>query len=225
MPADGISVAPESTGPAMATYTFTEGGETRHRQRVTTESSRTRRGQYRAHPGLLSVQAAAHAATVGFWWLINPVGSTTAVAMQRVSFSSSTSAVTSMPSLPRITLETFTFTGTPSGATVTPAVSVRQAIGGGPADSATPIASLRTASTGLTLTAGAPFKAFLPVANYASTAFYAVPANDEWNPQEPDDQIILGPGDGIICRQADNGTTSDIRRFVTNVTWLEFTAP
>lgn len=32
MPADGISVAPESTGPAIATYARTIGGETRHVQ-------------------------------------------------------------------------------------------------------------------------------------------------------------------------------------------------
>ncbi len=215
-----VQVAPDGAGKQLSTYTDADG---RHEQVVVTSSLRTRTGLYRVHSGVFVVTAAADAATAGRWWLINPVGSGVAVAVRRVSFSCQHGSALATPTSPRINLERVTFTGTASGATITPAKRVRTTVAGLTAD-ATNVGSLRTASTGLTLTAGEPFKAFLPVVAL-TTAAANPPGNDEWDPADEDTEIILAAGEGIVCRQADAGTASDTRRWVNNITWEEFTAP
>jgi hypothetical protein len=219
-----VQVAPDSTGARMQTTTKTVNAQTVHRQVVSNASQRTRVGFYRVHTGVFLVQAAAHAATVGFWWLINPVGSTVAVSVKKVSFASQHGTALATPTSPRITLERVTFTGTASGAVVTPAKRVRTSVAGLTAE-ATNVASLRTASTGLTLTAGEVYKAFLPVFAVTATVATGPAGTDDYDPSLEDDELVLAAGEGIVCRQPDAGTTSDTRRCVFNVTWEEFTAP
>src|SRR5256712_1722627 len=107
----------------------------------------TLQGLYYVESGNQTVLASAHAATAGFFWLINPVGSTVIVYLRAIGFVWSGTAVTAFPTSPRVTVERVTFTGTASGATLTPAKRATT--------DATNTATLRTASTGLTLTAGA----------------------------------------------------------------------
>lgn len=218
-----ITVAPDSTGKQLQTTTKTVNSQTVHRQVITTASARTRVGLYRVHAGVFTILVTAHAATAGFWWLINPVGSSVAVSVKKVTFSSQHGSALATPTSPRVTLERTTFTGTASGATVTPAKRVRTAVAGLAAD-ATAVASVRTASTGLTLTAGEQYKAFLPVVALTTAAANAA-GTDEYDPADEDAELILAAGEGIICRQADGGTTSDTRRVIMNITWEEFTAP
>lgn len=216
-------VAPNSTGNKIHARSYTVGADTVLDQYVIPQSERTRLGVYRAVPAAMTITAAADAATVGRWWLINPVGSTTAVAVKRVAFTSQHNTALATPTGPRITLERVTFTGTATGASVTPSKRVRTAIGGLTAD-ATPVASVRTASTGLTLTAGEVHKAFFPVV--ALTAVGAAPpAVDDYDPAIEDEELILAAGEGLVCRQADAATTSDTRRWSNVIMWEEFTAP
>lgn len=218
-----VRVAPDSTGKLLRTVSTVVGGDLVEEQVVVVTSARTRTGMYRASTGAHVVLAPAHAATAGFWWLLNPVGSGVAVALKRVVFMSLHGSVLATPTSPRIILERVTFTGTASGAQVAPSRRVRTAVAGLSAD-ATPVGSLRTASTGLALTAGEAFRQFFPVA--ALTAVGAVPpAVDHHNPTSEDEEIVLAAGEGIVCRQADAGTTGDTRRFITDVVWEEFTAP
>lgn len=219
-----IQVAPDSTGSKLRTVSGTVGANTVHEQVVIPTSIRTRTGLYRSHVGVFLVQAAAHAATVGFWWLLNPVGSTTAVAIKKVSFSSQHGSVLATPTSPRITLERVTFTGTHTGTLITPAQRVRTTVGGLTADASTGVARLSAASTGATLTAGAAYKAFLPVAALTAVGSEA-PGTDDYDPGDEDTELILAAGEGIVCRQPDAGTTTDTRRCVFNITWEEFTAP
>lgn len=223
MAASIVRVAPDSTGKMLRTISVVVGANTVEEQVVVVTSARTRTGMYRVATGAHVVLATAHAATAGFWWLINPVGSGVAVALKRVAFMSQHGSVLATPTSPRITLERVTLTGTATGASITPSRRVRTAVAGLPAD-ATPVGSLRTASTGLTLTAGEAFRQFFPVA--ALTAVAAVPpGEDDHAPDMEDEETILAAGEGIVCRQADAGTTGDTRRFVTNLAWEEFTAP
>lgn len=172
-------------------------------------------GVYLAQTGAHVVQAAADAAGVGRWWLFNPVGSTVLVAFRRCEFLSQLGSVLAAPTSPRLTLSLFTATGTASGASVTP----------GKQDStqAAATATLRTASTGLTITDGADVFSFMPTAS-ATAVGYAAPAVADWLPED-EGMPILRAGEGIYLTQSDAGTASDTRRYVTNIAWEEFTLP
>jgi hypothetical protein len=159
------------------------------------------RSAYFANMSPISVLATGHTSTAGFWWLLNPVSpNTVRLFVRRVDFVSQIGSVLATPTSPRITLERMTFTGTPSGTTVTPA----SALSGAPAATGT----VRTTSGGITPAAGAAFHCFLPVA--AMTAVGA--ASAEAFEYYPDAPIELAPGEGIVARQADNGTSGDTRR-------------
>jgi hypothetical protein len=216
-------VAPNSTGSKIHVRTYSNGTDTVADQYVIPVSRRTRTGYYRASTAQLALAAAADAATVGRWWLINPVGSSVAVSVKRVSISwTATGTAAAATTGPRITLERATFTGTASGAVITPGKRVRTAVAGLAAD-ATNVGSVRTASTGLTLTAGELIRAF--TAPYLMTATSGqVYALDEWEPTDEDTELILAPGEAMVCRQADAAAV-DIRRWLNNITWEEFTAP
>src|SRR5438105_3161591 len=59
------------------------------------------------------------AATGGFFWIANHVSSGLHLAIRRVNFSSQHGSALATPTSPRIQLIRCTFTGTPTGATVT----------------------------------------------------------------------------------------------------------
>lgn len=180
---------------------------------LTTDTYRNKIATAIAHTGKSTVTAAADGATVGRFWLINPVGSTILIEVRRVEFSSAPIAATAFVTSPRITVERVTFTGTASGAQITPAVrdTAEVALQG----------SLRTASTGLTLTAGAVAYGFTVVPILTAVGA-AVPMLQEWEPNEAG-RLVLRAGQGIVIRQADAGTVSDTRAFAINLAWAEFT--
>lgn len=165
-----------------------------------------------ATSGRSTVTAAADGALVGRMWLINPVGSTALLAIRRVEFSSAPTAATAFISSPRVTCERVTFTGTASGASITPAVR--------DTNENVLVGSVRTASTGLTLTAGAVLYAFT-VAPILTAVGAHVPVLQEFEPAS-DGRLILRAGQGMVIRQADAGTASDTRSFQVNLAWEEF---
>lgn len=215
MAEDFVQVQPDGTGAKIRTRARTIGANNIEEQYVILQREAVRSSAYYAHTGAHLVLAAADAATVGRWWLINPVGSSVLVALRRVSFSSQLGSALLAPTSPRITLERVTFTGTASGAVTTNAIRKTT--------DAAAVSSVRTASTGLTLTAGGVFHAFLPVAS-ATAVGYTAASTDDYDPAD-DDVIILAAGEGVVCRQPDAGTGSDTRRFVTNLYVEEFTLP
>lgn len=212
---DFIQVAADGVGAKVRTRARTIGANAIEEQYVILQREAVRACGYAVHTGAHLILATADAATVGRWWLINPVGSAVLIALRKVSFQSQLGSALATVTSPRITLERFTFTGTASGATVT--VALRRT------GDAAPVGSVRTASTGLTLTAGGAVQAFLPVACGTAVGF-TNPSSDEYAPYD-DDVIVLGAGEGIVCRQPDAGTTADTRRFVTNLYVEEFTLP
>lgn len=179
---------------------------------VTADSGRAVVSTLVAHSGRLTVGAAADAATGGRLWLINPLGSTVLLSLRRVEFVSAPTAATAFPSAPRFTVERVTFTGVAAGATVTPAqVDSTQTAAQG---------SLRTASTGLVLTAGATAYGFT-VAPILTAVGAAVPAMQEWEPKD-NAQLVLRPGQGVVLRQADAGTVADSRMVEVDLAWDEW---
>lgn len=188
----------------------TSGGEL-----LTTDSYRLKQAVAIAHTGKSTVTAAADAATAGRFWLINPVGSTILIEVRRVEFSSAPIAATAFVTSPRVTVERVTFTGTASGAQITPAKRDSTEVAF--------VGTLRTASTGLTLTAGAACYGFTVVPILTAVGS-AVPSLQEWEPNEAG-RIVLRAGEGIVVRQADAGTTADTRAFAVNLAWAEYTNP
>lgn len=189
-------------------------------QKVSNARPWTNTGDYRAVTLALAHAAAADAATGGRWWLINPVGSSVAIAVLRVMIYHGFTAAAAQLTIPRITLERFTFTGTASGASLTPSKRVRTATQGQTVDAAA-AGSVRTASTGMTIAAGEVEHAWLP-----PTALTAVGAvANSWSyygvSERGEDALILAPGEGLVCRQADASATG--RSWLNTIDWSEFT--
>lgn len=177
-------------------------------------------GDFRAVTLALAHAAAADAATAGRWWLINPVGSGIAIAVLRVYFYHAFTAAAAQLTIPRITLERVTFTGTASGASLTPSKRVRTTTQGQTAD-ATPVGSVRTASTGLTLTAGEIEHAALPPTALTAVGAVANSLSMYGVSERGEDALILAPGEGLVCRQADASATG--RSWLNTIDWSEFT--
>ncbi len=195
------------------------------RQQVSLSRPWTNTGSYRAVTALQSVLAAADAATVGRFWLINPVGSGVGIAVLRVVAYFTIVTEVDMLTAPRITLERVTFTGVASGASLTPSKRVRTTVQGQVVDAAA-VGSVRTASTGLTLTAGEVEHAFLAPTYGLTTSGIGVsqpPMNIYGLSERGEDALILAAGEGLVCRQPDAGSTTDGRRFVCTLEWEEFT--
>jgi len=171
-----------------------------------------RLGVYYYSTGTLLVQAAADGALVGRCWLINPVGSAVTVRIRKIIFTCQVGSTMVTATSPRIIVQRVTFTGTASGATVAPALRR--------STDAANVGSLRTASTGMTLTAGATVHEFLPVAS--QTAIGCTAAGRQEMDAFLEDYIELAAGQGLVIRQPDAGTTADTRRFVISIIAEEF---
>lgn len=202
-----------NTGKQMRTQTRVVGANTVHEHFFVPSSARDTLGSYIAHTGVNLVQATAQTFPAAFFFLINPVGNTPKVAITAIEVLSQMGSALAAPTSPRLLWKLFTFTGTASGASLTP----------GKTDSTwpAPTASLRTASTGLTITAVADVICSLPIAS-ATAVGYSPPQMDEWFEDVEQSQIILRAGEGIALYQPDAGTTADTRRLITTLKWDEF---
>lgn len=180
---------------------------------VVTDTPEALLGAYFFHTGAHLVLASADGSTSGRWFLQNPVGSSVTCRVKRVTFRSQLGSALVAVTSPRITIERYTFTGTASGASITAAKRRT-------ADAANTVV-MRTANTGMTLSAVAIVTAFLPVAS-ATAVGYNTPGEAAWEPLGGD-VLELAPGEALVCRQPDAGTSSDTRRFVTTVYTEEYT--
>ncbi len=108
----------------------------------------------------------------------------------------------------------FTFTGTGSGAQITPAKR--------DSTDAAPVGNARTASTGLTCTLGACIlsRMYQTMDLVTGGAGHFNPYTTEWNPGAEDEEIVLRPGEGIVFWHA-TAVTAANRRLTINATWEE----
>lgn len=161
----------------------------------------------------VAIVAAAHAATAGFLWLFNPIASTKNIAIRRIVARVATVTVLAVPTAPRISIERMTSTTDPSGAVVTAAkLETAEAV---------PSAIVTAVTTGLTPVAGAVITAFLCPAVMTAVGSGTVIVDQNFIPNISE-EIILIPGEGIVVRQADAGTTSDTRIAVIDIVWEEY---
>lgn len=171
-------------------------------------------GIYYASGALSTVTAAADAATAGRFWLINPVGSTVLVALRQIAMNNGAGLLIVTTTTPQFTLERMTFTGTASGGTVT--------AGKRDTNDAAAQASIRTATTGLTPTAGAVMNSYsIPEVVTAVGTNTNTVETLKW---PEDERIVLRAGEGLVLRQATAGTALDTRWVQADWIWEEFTA-
>lgn len=172
------------------------------------------RGRY--HSGVLSGLASAQAATVGHFWLLNADTGSGLIAVRRILWTSPMPAAQST-AITRVTAERVGATGTPSGATGT-------AVAYDSADSLPSAVSIRTASTGLTLTAGGTI-----CSGFVGQALDATPAGSRaqgtgevifTDDGDLNRAILIRPGNAVVIRQADNGDTD--QRFAVDIEFEAF---
>jgi hypothetical protein len=200
----------------VRTVTTVVGADTVHEHYFIPSSKRNVLGAYQFDGGKFTVQASAQNGTsTGFFWLINPVGATILVGIHKVQIIQNFSTNLTVPTQPRLQLSRFTFTGTASGAAETYALR--------DSTDAAAQSTLRTASTGMSVTLGNAFwSTLVPFAAGTAGWQFVPPFLAEFVEEGEVGQMIIRPGEGIVLWQPDAGTASDTRQFVTNFCIQEF---
>lgn len=181
-----------------------------------TVAPRSLRGVYHANAGIFAVNAAAHAAKAGYFWIVN-THATITVAIRRIYFLSVQGVLSILTNSPSFTVERMTFTGSPSGAQVVPAKR----------DSLDPTntGTLRTASTGMVITPGAAAHAFTSHSTAGLVSLNVstqTPVDQVWPTEvDADEFLVLRAGQGIVVRQATAGSVGENRSVRIDVTWEE----
>lgn len=209
-----------NTGKKIRTQTRVVGADTVHEHFIIPVSSRFIKGIYNATATLYTVAASAqNGTTAAIGWLVNPTSATVNIRLReaRVSFTNAVATAIDHATAPRIGIQRATFTGTASGASLTPA---RRAT-----SDASPQGAVYTASTGLTITlvTGAiVWAAIAPGADITTSGVLSMPAiQNVWQPASEDEFIELVPGEALAVFQIDAGTASDQRRALVTLRWDE----
>lgn len=205
-----------NTGKRVQTQSESIGGNTVHAHYYIQRSRRKLLGLHRFVTALNSVQASAtNGTTTGFWWLHVPVGSSINLRLRRLYTEFSMITELDHLTVPRIALAKFTFTGTASGATITPMLSKT--------GMTAPVGSLRTASTGLTVTLGAlGWNAIVPSYTLTTSGLAWSWSRSEFEPDDEESFMDIAPGEGLVLYQPDAGTATDGRRFTCAGLWDEY---
>ena len=206
-----------NSGKKIQTQYETIGGDAVHAHFFVPRSRRKILGIYHASMTVQSVQASAQNQTsTGFAWLQMPTGGSVGGRLRRLAIVFSMTGEADMLSVPRIAIARFTFTGTASGASVSHA---KRATG-----DAAATAALRTAVTGMTVTAGAvAWGVVAPTLGLTTSGqFWAGGPVAVWDPPDEEEWLDFRAGEGLCLYQPDAGTAADSRRFSAAVTWDEF---
>lgn len=174
-------------------------------------------GLYYATSPAIVYTTAADGATGGDIWVVN-TSNTVVVSLRSVRFTALLDSLALLTNLPAIRMERMTFTGTPSGAQITPAKR----------DSTDPTntATVRTASTGMTITAGAAIETFTPPTADVIGGLLAVNATasipvEQLFVSDIDSAIVLRQNEGIVFRQNTAGNATENRQYWVNIVWEE----
>lgn len=205
-----------NTGKKIRVQSRVVGADTVHEHFFIPISARQTTGVYWASIFGTPPTAVENGTTTGRWWLLNPASATVKLALRRFNsiMNFAALAVDLVPGQFRMSL--FTFTGTPSGASITP--------GKGESTHAAAQGSLRTASTGMTVTLVATVfeeqGPILPLATGSGVVCGPYVGNER-NPGDEKAEIVLRPGEGIVKWSALALTTAN-RRMTDNIGWEEF---
>lgn len=206
-----------NTGKMKRTRSRTIGANTVHEDFVVLSSDRNYLCKPRWESGLLTIPSAAQNGTAtGLIWLFNPTGSGVKCGINRITLSDQFTALAVDAVAGLLSVNRFTFTGTPTGGTITPAPRITT--------DDTPVVDVRTASTGMNiLLGGRLFSKQLQTMGLATGGAGAwSPSVEEYAPDSDEEQIILLGGEGIVIWSSVAVTTSN-RRAIVNGMWEEFT--
>ena len=206
-----------NTGKKIRSQTRVVGADTVHEHFFIPISPRSKIGSYSFHSGVKTVSATAHnGTTTGNAWLINPVGTANKMALRKIEHKGQITTGANLPTAPRLALALITFTGTASGASVSPAKH--------DSSYAATSASMRSAPTGLTVTLVNLLRATFPpvMAGTAGWTFVPTTENDWDFGAYEDGQPILRAGEGIVYYQPDVGSAGDTRACMIDVQIEEF---
>jgi hypothetical protein len=203
-----------NTGKNIQTISRTVAGTLVHSHVVVPTDGRDILGVHYGNSGLLTIQAAAHAANEGFLYHINPIGSGVTISLRRISYQGAPVSTTARPAT-RITAERFTFTGTFSGSAIT--------TGKRSTADAAAVGKFANNTAGLAVSpVGAVQRGFLIPAVPNGNGNTGSSNELVWEPINQDGETLIAPGEGIMFRQADAGSAGDDRTFLFNVTWAEY---
>lgn len=202
-------------GKKVRTQTRVVGADTVHEHFFVEGRQAAVLGVYRKAMDQQTIVAAAQNGTsTGYLWAHVPTAVTGKwVRIRRLYLSSQHSSLLATPTAPRIAASLATFTGTASGAQITPG----KINSGSPAS----VLDLRTAVTGLTITMGQKIAAAGIVgALTAASAYSPGPDVNIIDPGESEDEwVIIKPGEALVLWQDTAGTTSDTRKFNPVMVW------
>jgi hypothetical protein len=205
----------EVTGPRMRTQTRVVGADTVHTHYIVPVSARAKKVFHYSTP-LISVVASSLNVTNAAFYLEIPAWSPVNLVVRKVFVHFGTTNVATNTA-PRLRLARFSYTGTLTGATITPAK--RRSV-------ESSVCPMRMDSTGFqSLKIDDLICSFIvPQMHAIGQAF--TPEVQKWpwgsDPFE-DDDVIIEPGTGVLggtgllLYQADAGDSSDPRRFVVNL--------
>lgn len=206
-----------NSGKSVRTQTRVVGGNTVHEHFFIPIPAIESAGKYFFSSTQQTVSATVQNATAtGFFWLQMPTTATVTAILRYVSASATTTSTVVAPSAPVISFSKFTFTGTASGASVTP-VKVQTA---GAANQMI----VRTLVTGMVVTVVGDVGNFhIPA---VLTGVGAVFAYETVIPRNPMAYIRgvdleIAPGEGLVIWQSVAGTGSDPRVFGLQLEWDE----
>jgi len=209
-----------NVGKKIRTQTRIIGADTVHEHFFIPISQYAKTGFYRAHSGILTIPTAAHnGTTTGHLWFQNPVAGTRIARLRRLRETLQVIAGAIDLTAPRQLFSVFTFTGTASGAVLTP---MRRDY----SLDAAPTCDIRTAVTGMTPSLVATFRhTGVPpiVATASSATVQTMLPPSIYPPWDPDEEecAIIRPGQGVILWSADASTTAN-RRLFSDWAWEEF---
>lgn len=210
------------TGKKLHAQSRTVGSDTVYERAVVLDRKAAVLGIYEGNLAQQTILLSAQdGISSGFLWLHMPTAvSGCSARIRRVLATTQHSSALITLTAPRIAMTRFTFTGTATGATVTPDpdTSYRRAK-----------ADLRTASTGLTVTLVAPLDvapvcgALTAVEAYAPCAYSTRgPLFDSDNMAPREDEFwVIAPGEGVVFWQDTGGTTADTRKLNLQVVFDE----
>lgn len=205
-----------NTGKKMRVQSRIIGADTVLEHAFTPTNPHSILGVHFYHSGIQTVPIAAHnGTTTGFTWLINPIGSTAKGCIRGISVKATAILTSTADLLPaRQLFSRCTFTGTASGATIAGAKRTN--------GDAAPQLSLRTASTGLTVTLGNAYRGEIAPLVAGTTGAGVIPT--QISPErefDNDERLELLAGEGIVCWSADASTTAN-KRFIFDLIVEEF---
>jgi hypothetical protein len=219
--ADKVQLPDDSgnTGKKVRTQTRVVGANTVHEHFWVSTRQAQVLGVYRLGMAGIAVSASAQngTSTGGLWFHIPSAVTSKKARIRKIFVSSRHTTAFAATASGRLAMSRFTFTGTASGASVTPVLN----------DTTWPasIASLRTAVTGLTVSlVGILGTAGLVGSLTAVGAYYGAVDTDFINSSgsgDEDEWPVFAPGEGFVIWQDTAGTTSDTRQYDLDLLWDE----